>query len=209
VVSCGRCGEDDDLSATSFADGRREIVCGRCGHRWVRGEAALPPTRTAEVTVSPTHEADADRESPTSVNERAITAVVDELGQRGAACRIVRDGGRRQVLVVGDVDGREVVLTVRGRTSGDWQTNASYGRPCEPERMPYRFWVFVDLLDGGPEFYVQPEWEVLSGIHRNHQAYLDANDGHRVRNDDSDHHRIETDRVAEGRDAWEQLRIFH
>jgi hypothetical protein len=209
VVACAHCGEDDDLSATALGDGQREIICGRCGHHWVRGETALVPGRSGAGAASPTHAAEAHRESQTSVNERAISAVIDELGRLGATCRVIRDGNRRVVLAEGDVDGREVVLVVRGRTSGDWQTSASYGRPCEPERMPYRFWVFVDLLASGPEFYIQPEWEVLSGIHRNHQAYLAANDGHRIRNDDSDHHRIETDRVTAGWDAWGQLRIFH
>jgi transcription initiation factor TFIIIB Brf1 subunit/transcription initiation factor TFIIB len=207
MVGCPNCHEDDDLSATVRADGRREIVCGRCGHLWVRGEAARDHAASPAAAGSSD---DAPRSGrAASVNERAVGAVVDELARRGAACRVSRERTRREVLVNGNVRGREVVLVVRGRTSGDWQTRASHGQPREPERMPYRFWVFVDLLPTGPEFYIEPEWVVQSDIHRTHSAYLESHAGTRPRNSASDHHRIETERVAGGRDRWDLLRIFH
>jgi hypothetical protein len=37
------------------------------------------------------------------------------------------------------------------------------------------------------------------------QQYLEANGGHRIVNDDSDHHSIKTERVAGGRDRWDRL----
>jgi hypothetical protein len=75
--------------------------------------------------------------------------------------------------------------------------------------MPYRFWVLVDLLPGSSDFYVVPEWVIENGIRENHQACLDANHGHRIVNVDSTHHKIETERVAMWRNAWDQLRIFY
>ena len=40
-VSCGTCGEDEELSAEQLDDGRRRITCGSCGEIWVRGEARV------------------------------------------------------------------------------------------------------------------------------------------------------------------------
>ena len=56
-----------------------------------------------------------------------------------------------------------------------------------------------------PVFFIHPQWAVLNDIHVNHQQYLDANGGHRIANDESDHHSIKTDRIAAGGGRWDLL----
>lgn len=47
--TCTACGSDEDLHLdATLADGRQELRCGTCGHRWVHGEAA--PARTSPLS---------------------------------------------------------------------------------------------------------------------------------------------------------------
>ena len=132
--------------------------------------------------------------------------MIAELERRGASCRVERVGtNRREIRVRTAPSGPELAIVVRARTSGDWQTQASYGEPRQREERPTRFWIFVDLEPDEPAFYVCPEWEVLNDIYMKHKQYLDANAGHRVLNDDSDHHSIRTERVADGLGRWDRL----
>jgi hypothetical protein len=103
---------------------------------------------------------------------------------------------------------REVVLVVRARTRGDWQTSTTYGELSTPELVPSRFWVMVDLFPDTTNFYVVPEWWIRNDIYEKHQAYLNEHGGLRAVNDESDHHRIWTERVQQWLGRWEQLRIF-
>jgi hypothetical protein len=67
----------------------------------------------------------------------------------------------------------------------------------------------VDLIGKQPQFYVVPEWWMQNNIHDVHKEYLATNGGRRVVNNDSDHHRITTDRVTRGFEQWDKLGIFY
>lgn len=43
MIECPSCGESEELRGVALADGRRQIMCGRCGHTWTRGTATQQP----------------------------------------------------------------------------------------------------------------------------------------------------------------------
>lgn len=101
--------------------------------------------------------------------------------------------------------GRSVLVAVRARTTGTWQTNASLGVPAPADRPGDAFWILVDLGASPNEFYVVPEWWMLDDIHTHHQRYLASHGGTRAHNPKSDHHAIAKGRVSEWRDRWNLL----
>lgn len=50
MVTCEACGSDEIDLARTLNDGRKELVCTDCGHKWVRGEAGRRADRSASVT---------------------------------------------------------------------------------------------------------------------------------------------------------------
>jgi hypothetical protein len=140
-------------------------------------------------------------------NERGLACVVQEITKRGGQAQTVREGRQIQVRAHGLDRRREISIQVKARTSGDWQTSTDRGAEAQPESAPTRFWILVDLQDDVPDFYVMPEWWIRNNIYDTHRAYIEAHGGHRVMNDESTHHRIETTRVAQWRDRWDVLGI--
>jgi hypothetical protein len=59
-----------------------------------------------------------------------------------------------------------------------------------------------------PKYWIVPEWWIRSDIHEAHQRYIQKHDGHRVRNDESNHHSIEQSRLKQWEEHWEILDIF-
>ena len=139
--------------------------------------------------------------STADVAAEARAAVVRAVERRGGVAREVRDG-RRVELVVESPAGRRRVR-VSSRRRGDWQTSIREGDRPSPGDL--RFWIFVDLSGGDPGFYVAPEASVADDIRREHEEYLVRNGGRRARTPDSEHHRIQTWRVARWRDRWDLL----
>jgi hypothetical protein len=70
----------------------------------------------------------------------------------------VERSGKKKEVIASTARGGEVVLVVRVRTRGDWQTSITYGEPHAPEEHPTRFWVLVDLYPDVTYFYIVPEW---------------------------------------------------
>jgi hypothetical protein len=153
------------------------------------------------VTVPP-------KPSNTQINRRAIDHVVAELERRGGHARVVREGRQIEIRATGSDPRHEVAIQVKARTGGDWQTSTDRGRVRTPEEVPWRFWILVDLEPSKPMYYIVPEWWMQNDIYKNHHEYIDPRGGHRIANDDSVHHKIETDRVAGWRDGWNELGIF-
>ena len=99
----------------------------------------------------------------------------------------------------------EFQVLVRSRTSGDFQTSSAYGKARRPEKFPTRFWVFVDLFPETTIFYVVPEWWIQNDIFEKHQQFLDAHGGTQPVSEESNHHGIDTQRVAQWAGRWRQL----
>ena len=132
-----------------------------------------------------------------------------ELHWRGAYA-VVFSGNMPgiDVLVSDRRQTRTVVLQVKTKTSGTWHTTITRGRIRESVHDETRFWVFVDLAEQPPAFYVVPEWWIENDIHQEHQAYLARHGGRRAQNPESKHHGIPSGRVKEWRDRWELLGVF-
>jgi len=165
VAVCEKCGSDDLTGDGQLSDGRLQVRCLACGHAWLRGTARPVSTGTAPAAAgnasgtgatgagSPAGEPPAKRSGgPSAVHDRALRAVAAEIGRLGGTATVVRNGRQQEVHASGDVAGREVILLVHGRASGDWQTTIEYGREREPELMPYRFWVMVDFTADPAQF---------------------------------------------------------
>ena len=102
---------------------------------------------------------------------------------------------------------RTIEITVKVKTSGDWQPSTDSGRPREPEGNPTEFWVLVDLGKEAPSYFVMPAWWIENNIYEVHREYLSRHGGHRAVTEDSKHHALRVDRVLEWRDRWEILGI--
>ena len=140
----------------------------------------------------------------TSVAERGIKLVLEELGTRGLSAERTAVGRSKNWLRLTAPDG-QVLLFVTSRRTGDWQSDIRKGRQREPQDSEHQFWVFVDLKTWQPKFFVAPEWWVQNDIHETHQAYLESHGGTRAFNPNSTHHGIKIDRIEKWRDRWDLL----
>jgi carbohydrate-selective porin OprB len=130
-------------------------------------------------------------------------AVIAEIQRRGSAQAEPVSGRPRTVSVLWG--GNAYVVRVKAKRRGTWQTTTTEGELRSPETDPTRFWVFVDLGESPPAFFIAPEWWVKADIHEAHGAYLARHGGHRAQNDESTHHSIPVNRIDQWRDRWDQL----
>jgi hypothetical protein len=193
-----RCGSDAAVTATAGPEGGTRYTChfSHSGEGNVSWQAEPERSSGAKRASSARRERSRSPGSSAGVNDQAITAVIAEVVRRGGRARVERSGNKKEIIASSGRGG-EVVLVVRARTAGDWQSSIAYGEPRAHEEYPTRFWVLVDLYPEATNFYIAPEWRMANDIHEHHQAYLDAHCGSRAVNDDSNHHRIETARVGQ------------
>lgn len=138
--------------------------------------------------------------------DRGRQAVIRHLEHLGAVVTEAREGNRRVLVVRTAADNHQVELFVKTRRKGDWQTSTTFGKPRAPAALERRFWVFVDLPDGGSaSFYIAPEWWIQNDIHEDDAAYLARHGGERKITKGATHHRIQTERVSQWRDRWDLL----
>ena len=165
----------------------------------VRPAFRLPRLREAESRSTPIPGSGA--RSTHQVAADARTLVVREVVRRGGTAREVRVGARTELRVTSPAGPREV--RVISRRAGDWQTSIREGDTSTVSGT--RFWVFVDLAQGMPSYYVAPESWVVDDIHTEHAEYLARNGGRRAQTEDSTHHRIQTSRVQQWKGRWNLL----
>jgi hypothetical protein len=149
--------------------------------------------------------------SPTNqaVGLAAAHLVAAEVLFRGARdVHVERVGQTARVRASSRDRGREVVLRVKAKRRGDWQTTTTHARRRRRPADETSFWVLVDLEPSLPTFRVVPAWWLENDIHREHQDYLSRHGGQRAETPNSDHHRIQPSRVAEFQDGWLALGIF-
>ena len=138
-----------------------------------------------------------------STNRRGEDAVLAEIERRGGASVEAVPGRRRELKMIRG--GQEYTLRVKARRSGTWQSKTTEGELRAAETNLTRVWVFVDLAERPPGFYVAPEWWVRNDIHEAHRAYLARHGGHRAENEDSTHHAIQRGRITQWRDRWDLI----
>jgi hypothetical protein len=207
---CPRCGSDAAVTSSDAGEGLTAYTC----HFSHGGEGSVTWTeaRTRAKTVSgrstrtPKVRSQAGSgDSAAAVNARAIDAFRSEVSRRGGQAAVRRSGNRNEVIVKAPGLVIEFLVSVRSRTSGDFQTSIAYRKARTAEEFPTRFWVFVDLFPEATNFYVVPEWWIQNNILEQHQLYLEAHHGERAVNDESMHHSIDTSRVAPWAGNWKQL----
>jgi hypothetical protein len=166
----------------------------------VRREFSLPRLREAAGSRStPIPGSGARSTHQVAADARAL--VVREVVRRGGTAREVRVGARTELRVMSPAGAREV--RVISRRAGDWQTSIREGDTSIVSGS--RFWVFVDLAQGTPSYYIAPEGWVVDDIHTEHEEYLARNGGRRAQTEGSTHHRIQTSRVQQWKGRWNLL----
>jgi hypothetical protein len=99
--------------------------------------------------------------------------------------------------------GQKLSLYVKTRRRGDWQTTVGHGQPRSQDDDETNYWVFVDLTEERPAYYIVPEWWIENDIFETFQAYLARHGGRRALSPSSTHHGIKTQRIAQWRSRWD------
>ncbi len=141
--------------------------------------------------------------------------VVAELNKRGAhAVAFAGNMPKIDLMACNQAQDRTVRIQVKTKRGGrSWHASTKAGHLSTPPAAgcsETSFWVLVDLggTEASPRFWIVPEWWMQNDIYTAHQAYLDAHGGKRARTQDSTHHAITEDRVAQWRGTWDVLRLW-
>lgn len=154
-----------------------------------------------------------------SIRPKLTNQQVGSAGEHFVAAEIHRRGGYAvtfsgnmhdiDLLASDSTHERMVSIQVKTKTAGTWQTSTLRGKKrSAPKEVETKFWVFVDLGDEHPEFYIVPTWWIENDIHKAHNKYLTEHGGHRAKTDSSTHHAIPVSRIEKWRDEWDTLGIF-
>jgi hypothetical protein len=133
--------------------------------------------------------------------------VRQELDKLGVHTSEARVGGVVFVEVEGTPGVPRCRIRVKTRQSGAWQTSTADGTATPPSPSIPTFWAFADLSVTPPQVYVADDAAVRRDIKAAHDAYLERNNGHRVKSDESLHHSIDLTRVQRLSGGWERLGI--
>ncbi len=153
----------------------------------------------------------APKPNPQQVARAGEHLVAAELHRRGAYAVTFAGNMPRIDILASNVDQtRTVMIQVKTKRTGSWQTSTRAGIPREAVPEELHFWVFVDLRrnpNEPPIYYVVPEWWIQNDIHDAHERYLAGHAGRRARTPDSTHHAIRVRRIAEWEGRWDLLGI--
>jgi hypothetical protein len=144
---------------------------------------------------------------------------VARAGEMFVAAEIHRRGGYAVTfagnmpgidILASDVgDTRRISVQVKTKSSGSWHArfprDAAEGSE-DPGETSY--WIFVDLGDEHPAYFIVPRWWVRNDIWRDHTAYLDRYLQEHGHQRESEHHGIQVRRVEQWRGRWDVLDIF-
>lgn len=142
------------------------------------------------------------------VNLQGRKLVETELLNRGALS-VTTCGSHQKYLSVKTKKNNEIKLKIKVKRKGDWQTTIDEAiNPDKPMDVTTKreFWIFVEIGDE-PGFWIVPDKWIRNNIYTEHHKYLEKNNGHRPKNDDSNHHSIKENRLIEWQDKWEILGI--
>lgn len=139
------------------------------------------------------------------VADRGRDLVARELERRGA--RGVREvtTGRRKELRAVTPDGRQIAVRVKTKRSGTWQPSVREADPTRTEPGVDRFWVFVDLADVRPDYYVLRESVIQADIRKTYEQAIARHGGERKHSPGSEHHAVPVARVERWRDRLDEL----
>lgn len=142
------------------------------------------------------------------VNTDGLQAVVTKLREFGLDAEIV--GGRKRFIQVRDSKNSHSFRVKVKAIRDDWNWQIDLGQADRPADNENIFWVFVNLKQyaSPPKFWILTDEWLRNDILEKHRQYLNRNDGHRKRNDNSTHHSIDEARIANWENRWDVLGIL-
>ena len=143
---------------------------------------------------------------------------VGRAGEMFVAAEIHRRGGYAvtfagnmpgiDILASSLADSRRISIQVKTKRSGTWHARFRDGAECAEDPVESSFWVFVDLGDEHPEYFIAPRWWIRNDIWQDASAYLALYEKKHGHARESDHHAIAVSRMGQWRDRWDVLGIF-
>ena len=142
--------------------------------------------------------------SPAQVTAAAgRSSAAAELATRGWSVRQVQVQNRPTLLIERGAVRRLVRVSAKRR--GTWQTSTTYGVAEASDELKAHLWIFVDLGEPAPAFFVVPEAWMAEDIYSHHAEYLARHGGRRKNSPGSTHHKITKGRIDQWRDRWDLL----
>jgi hypothetical protein len=140
------------------------------------------------------------------VNAHGRELVEIELLKRGATS-VKMCGTRLKYISIVSKKNKDINLRIKVKRKGSWQTTideADGSVISHTGDIKFDFWIFVEMGDE-PNFWVVPDNWIRHDIFIEHKKYLEKHNGHRPKNDDSNHHSIEEYRINNWEDRWDLL----
>jgi hypothetical protein len=135
--------------------------------------------------------------------------VVAELNRRGAfAAGFAGNLPGINVVASNVKQTRKVFIQIKSKRSTLWQTPMISGKKRRKKQDERNFWIFVNLQNEHPEFYVCPKWWVENNIYEARSSFLESARGSRKVSPKSAYHSISINRVKQWKDRWDVLGVL-
>lgn len=135
---------------------------------------------------------------------RGVEAVADELNRRGAGYELVSRSAEGHHVVCRTTTGTWR-LRLKTKSTGTWQDDTRNGARATVMDADDSAWIYVDLGEQPPTFYVAPGWWAVNDIYSAHSGYLAKHGGRRAVNPTATHHAIRPRRIEEWRNRWDVI----
>ncbi|MDV6264435.1 hypothetical protein [Rhodococcoides yunnanense] len=133
-------------------------------------------------------------------SDRGIKAFIRTVAQRGGRAERLTTS-RRNPVQVWSMDGKSsCIVRVRSKVTGDWKARRQ-DESLESDDTGSSYWVFVDLANEEPRFYMVSSEEMATDIRGEVDLWV-QDSPLRTR---TGHHAIAVDRVAHGSERWDLL----
>ncbi|MDV8025219.1 hypothetical protein [Rhodococcus sp. IEGM 1330] len=133
-------------------------------------------------------------------SDRGIKAFIRTVAQRGGRAERLTTS-RRNPVQVWSMDGTSsCVVRVRSKVTGDWKARRQ-DESLESDDTGSSYWVFVDLANEEPRFYMVSSEEMATDIRGEVDLWV-QDSPLRTR---TGHHAIAVDRVLHGSERWDLL----
>ena len=130
---------------------------------------------------------------------------MDMIEKRGGRNINLHKEGHKKFITFVSMKGKQIKVTVRTKTYGDWQTSTTYGKASQENALENEYWVFVDLGMDPFRFYPVPLWWITNNIYEVYETYLKRYGGHRKYNDESTHHKVTLERIRRWEGQWDKM----
>lgn len=144
---------------------------------------------------------------------------VGRAGEHYVAAEIHRRGGYTALFAgnMADIDmlatnragDKRISIQVKTKHAGTWQANGERdGKEADEDPDENFFWVFVDLGEANPAYYIVPRWWIRNDIWSVYDPYVKRYEQEHGYPRKSHHCAIPVSRIKDARDRWDRLGIF-